>query len=208
MTQRTMAVLVGSLFLAACSRQVPSAAPVVPPPPSAAKGPAADPGAAAEASEWKIENGPADAKVELYCFFPMNEDHAWIKVLNKKIVAMWPGKVRVVHIDWWSDEGGKVHKQKFTKPCSAYVVDGKSLVEKSQSLGGWTEESLLKMIGKLVEKAYGKDAAVPQKVKDEAPAAVHGDDDTAPPSGAPKAGPKAGPGASGKAPAKAGGDKP
>ncbi len=144
---------VAALALFGCAK---SPAPVAPPADPAAKAPApAKVGGAAETTEWKIETGQADAKVEIYCFFPMNADHQWVKDLNKKIADKWPGQVHIIHVDWWSDEGKDLHKQKLGEPCSAYLVNGKVVCKKSQALGGWTEEKLLATIGEAVDQAYG-----------------------------------------------------
>ncbi|MBI2300469.1 MAG: hypothetical protein HYU66_16265 [Armatimonadetes bacterium] len=115
-----------------------------------AGGEAATPG---DESKWKIESGDKAAKVKVDCYFPM-EGHAWVQDLNKKIVAKFPGKVLVTHIDWFSEEGGKLHDAAGLPPCSAYVMDGKSVVQKSMPLGGWTEDDLMKAIGAAVDKAY------------------------------------------------------
>jgi len=121
-------------------------------------------------AEWKIESGPADAKVTVECFFPMNEDHAWVKDLNQKILDKFPGQVRIVHIDWFTEEGGKVQEEKGFPSCSVYAVNGKVVAQKSQELGGWTEEGLLDEIGKAVKEAYGEAAKGQEKSADESKA--------------------------------------
>jgi len=145
--------VVTALTLSACTKPAPSVAPAADP---TVKAPApAKAGGGAESTEWKIETGKADAKVEIYCFFPMNTDHQWVKDLNKKIGVKWPEQVHVIHVDWWSDEGKDLHKQKLGEPCSAYLVNGKVICKKSQALGGWTEEKLMAAIGEAVDEAYG-----------------------------------------------------
>ena len=147
-----------AVFVAGCQKPVETAKEATPAAPAVPAGQPAEPGKA-DSGDWKIVTGPADAKVEVLCFYPMNEHHNWVKELNKKIAAKWPGKVRVEHIDWWTEEGGKVQKQYMKESCAAYLVDKKIVVKKSQALGGWTEPQLLAAIGKEVAKQYGGAAA-------------------------------------------------
>lgn len=163
--------LVGPFLYACQPAPPPEEAPpigpetIVPAPDATAAEPAADD------SSWRLVTGPDDAKVKVRCFFPMNDDHQWVKDLNAKIAATYPGEVQVEHIDWFSEEGGRVHEQAGIPPCSVYQVDEQTVAQKSQALGNWTEASLMAAVDEAVKAAYGDAAVVaPQEEKTDAEA--------------------------------------
>lgn len=151
-----------------CAKQAPPTSAPTAPTQALPEATTPAPGTAPAAeTNWKIESGPADAKVTVECFFPMNEDHAWVKDLNQKILDQFPGQVRIVHIDWFTEEGGKVQEEKGFPACSVYAINGKIVAQKSQELGGWTEEGLLEEIAKAVKAAYGEAAEGEEESADE-----------------------------------------
>jgi len=132
------------LFIAGCAKQPTSLPPESrrPAPPSSAMQP------------WKQEFGAADAKVVVECFYPM-EGHEWVQELNRKILTKYPTQVRIVQINWQRDEGLRVLEEKKLEPCGQYLVNGKVVVKKNQTLGNWKDEDLLNAVDKAVRQAYG-----------------------------------------------------
>ncbi len=122
------------------------------PPTTEGKAPASSEGA------WKIEYGSPDAKVVVECFYPM-EGHEWVQALNKKILTKFPNQVRLVQVNWQTDEGLRVLESKKLEPCGQYLVDGKVIVKKNPTLGAWKDEDMLKAVDKAVEAKYGKKTA-------------------------------------------------
>lgn len=104
--------------------------------------------------EWRTEMGSPDAKVTVESYFPMDEDHAWARKLNKKIVDTFPNKVRVVQINWHTEEGLRVMEKKGLEPCGQYLVNGKVAVKRRPEMGGWTEAGLIGAVRKAVKTAY------------------------------------------------------
>lgn len=135
---------------------------------------APEPGGASEAS-WKIESGPADAPVQIEAFYPFNEDHAWVKQLNQKILDTYPGQVHITQIDWFTEEGGKYQSDKGLPACGLYTVNGEVVAKKSQPLGGWTDQTLLDAVAKALESQGAKgDASASEPTEKEAPAPAGG----------------------------------
>ncbi|MBI3919979.1 MAG: molybdate ABC transporter substrate-binding protein [Armatimonadetes bacterium] len=112
-------------------------------------------GAPAESGAWKAEYGPSDAKVVVECFYPM-EGHDWVKALNKKILDKYPDEVRILHINWQTDEGLRVLEAEKLEPCGQYLVNKKVVVKKNPVLGGWKDEDLLKAVDEEVHAKYPK----------------------------------------------------
>lgn len=113
---------------------------------------------ASSESAWKLEYGSPDAKVVIECFYPM-EGHEWVQTLNKKILTKYPNQVRLVQINWQTDEGLRVLESEKLEPCGQYLVDGKVIVKKNPTLGAWTDEDMLKAVDKAVAAKYGKKTA-------------------------------------------------
>jgi len=112
----------------------------------------------AEGSEWRIEYGPAEAKVLVEAFYPMSPNHGWIGEINQRLVDRFPGQVRVVYINWWSPEGEKLFHERDIGECSTYLVNGQMVVKKSPVKGEWAEKDLVAAVRKAVKKAYGDKA--------------------------------------------------
>lgn len=114
-----------------------------------------------------IEAGPAQAKVRIIAFFPIDSDHKQLIDLLKGLVKQYPGKVYIKYIDYRTPEGQAafqnakmtvqgvmINSQKESiiqaKPHS-YTVDF------SQDMGRyWTADDLKKAVAQEVAKVYGK----------------------------------------------------
>jgi molybdate transport system substrate-binding protein len=157
--RRLLIAALGGLAMAvlpACSRQpaTPEAASRGDVPREGAKAPVTPGAQGTPAGAWKLEYGPSDAKVVVECFYPM-EGHEWVAELNKKILTNHPNQVRILHINWQTDNGLRELEARKLEPCGQYLIDGQVVVKKNQTLGNWKDEDLLNAVKKAVQAKYG-----------------------------------------------------
>jgi hypothetical protein len=164
-----LAVLfVFALLIAGCSRTATNAGNSVSQPPAA-------PRQVAQVEQAKYEHGPADAKVQLVAFYPLDAKHMKTKDFLNSVADKYPGKVKITVWDFRTEEGGDACRQVFGKICGGMQVNGQSefkvmLDGKEKEVDitngeyvNWTKPEVEAVIAQEVQKAYpNESSAVPK----------------------------------------------
>jgi hypothetical protein len=117
-----------------------------------------------------VEAGPANAKVRVVAFFPIDDQHKPVMDLLKGLVKEYPGKVYMKYVDPRTPQGYEAFQNaKMTvsglmiNSEQEYTIHAKPnpyTVDFSQEMGRyWTADDLKKAVAGEVEKQYGKGSA-------------------------------------------------
>ncbi len=114
-----------------------------------------------------IEEGPANAKVRIVAFFPIDREHQPLIDLMKSLVKQYPGKVYIKYIDFRTPQGQEAFQNaKMTvqglmiNTEKEYTIQAKPhpyVVDFSQDMGRyWTADDLKQAVAQEVAAAYGE----------------------------------------------------
>jgi hypothetical protein len=111
-------------------------------------------GAGGSEEEWKTEWGPEDAKVKVEALYPLTEGHEWVKEYAKEIADKYPTQVKVIVFDVTTDQGGEEWGSRGLT-CGVWQINGETVLQRSESVGGWKKPELLEKVKKAVDEAGG-----------------------------------------------------
>ena len=113
-----------------------------------------------------LEWGPAEAKVRVVAFFPIDDAHQKLTDLLREAAEQHPGKVYAKHVDYRTPEGSEM-RRRTEMELSGVLINGKSSmrieaqpypydVDFMQDMGRfWTEGDLKAAVEQEVARAYG-----------------------------------------------------
>ncbi len=114
-----------------------------------------------------FEEGPADAKVRIIAFLPMDETHQEVIAVLKGLVKKYPGKVYLKYVDPRTKDG-KISMQRARMSSEGLLINSQSEmtiqakpepyhVTFLQDMGRfWTADDLQAAVAQKVREEYGK----------------------------------------------------
>jgi ABC-type glycerol-3-phosphate transport system substrate-binding protein len=93
-------------------------------------------------------------KVKIEAFYPLTEGHEWVQKYAKEIEEKYPTQVEVVVYDVTTDKGA-AEWEKRGLTCGVWQINGETVFQRSEAVGGWKKPELLEAVKKAVEQAKG-----------------------------------------------------